>query len=143
VPDEAKSAELCKQVTDYLIPRRLLGTVLNVFTAVYTPITLTVQVVYYSYATSGAVKVAVKDTLCNYFDPVKGGPLGNGWPYGRDIYIYELCNVVEKVPGVKMVLEIVSGDSSFPIRIEGLVDNRTVNSPFNVIVKGEHEEAGT
>lgn len=137
MPDEKWSQDYCRKVTEYLYPRRLIGTALKVLTAVYTPVFLTVQAVSFSYADAKTVEGAVKSALTNFFDPVQGGPLGNGWPYGRDVMVYELFNIVEKVSGVKMVQEIYS-DKPFPIRIDGLVD--TGGLSMEVHVKGEHEE---
>jgi len=137
VPDETWSLEFCRKVTDYLYPRRLIGTALKVHTAVYTPITLSVQAVSFSYAEVGKVEKDVKTALTSFLDPVKGGAFGNGWPYGRDVMVYELINIVEKVPGVKMV-QAISSDKPFPIKIEGLVDTSKVL--LEVSVKGEHED---
>lgn len=140
-PDAGKSADLCRVVNDYLTPRKLLGTVLKVQTAAYTPVSLRIEAVSYSYAKAETVKSDVTDALRSYLDPVTGGPAGTGWPYGRDVIVYELCNIVEKVSGVKMVRKIDPVGGAFPITIEGLVDH--LNSSFDVVVKGEHEEKVT
>jgi len=137
VPVETWSLEFCSKVTDYLYPRRLIGTALKVHTAVYTPVALSVQAVSFSYVEALDVEREIKKALMRFLDPVKGGALGNGWPYGRDVMVYELINIVEKVPGVKMV-QAISSDKPFPIKIEGLVDTSKVL--LKVSVKGEHED---
>src|SRR5262249_58078077 len=51
-------------------------------------------------------------TLNEFFDPLKGGPLGKGWPMGRAVYRAELLALLNALPGVLYVdgvaLETVS-----------------------------------
>jgi len=49
--------------------------------------------------------------LKDYFDPLKGGPEGRGWAFGRPVSIFELYYLVEAIPGVDHVESIVmNGD---------------------------------
>ena len=41
--------------------------------------------------------------LKRFFHPLTGGPDGNGWPFGRDVYASEVYQVVEGTTGVDHV----------------------------------------
>ena len=45
-----------------------------------------------------------------FLDPLKGGPTGRGWPFGRDVYRSEILEVIDRTPGVDHVedLELVA-----------------------------------
>ncbi|MGW7582710.1 putative baseplate assembly protein [Kitasatospora sp. NPDC054768] len=43
---------------------------------------------------------AAERALYRWFDPVRGGPQGAGWPLGRHAYAGEVHHVLEDVPGV-------------------------------------------
>lgn len=121
--DSAKTEELIKAVKKYLEPRRLIGTIINVKMAVYKPVNLKVTLVCESYAKPDVVDGLAKNVIATYLDSTKGGPDGKGWPYGRNLMVYELFYVIEKIEGVKYVKEITeSGKSFVKIEIEGLID---------------------
>ena len=52
------------------------------------------------------MKIAMETNLKNYFHPLKGGPTGNGWPMGRNVYISEIYNVLECIDGVDFVRKL-------------------------------------
>jgi len=52
--------------------------------------------------------------LARWFDSWVGGPDGKGWPFGRNIYVSEIYQVLSTVPGVLEVMPEVSGTSGKP-----------------------------
>ncbi|MFD0823819.1 putative baseplate assembly protein, partial [Micromonospora zhanjiangensis] len=44
--------------------------------------------------------------LYDYLDPVRGGPDGTGWPFGRPVQSGELHAVLQRVAGVDLVEEV-------------------------------------
>jgi len=46
---------------------------------------------------------SIVDALNRFLDPLLGGPDGTGWPFGRDIYITEIMNIIASTPGVDHV----------------------------------------
>jgi len=38
-----------------------------------------------------------------FFDPLEGGFDGSGWPFGRNVYVSELYQLLDKIPGVDYV----------------------------------------
>jgi hypothetical protein len=49
-----------------------------------------------------AHREAIK-VLTTFFDPLKGGPREEGWPFGRSIYVSEVYELLARLPGVKLV----------------------------------------
>ena len=41
--------------------------------------------------------------LNKFFDPLRGGPDGHGWPFGRSIYVSEVYALLDGLPGVDYV----------------------------------------
>lgn len=50
----------------------------------------------------GVTELAV-EALNNFFDPLRGGPDGRGWPFGRSIYVSEVYALIDNLPGVDYV----------------------------------------
>ncbi len=55
---------------------------------------------------AGEVEAAVRDALGTFFHPLRGGPDGNGWALGRDVFVSDVASVVERVEGVDYVKEL-------------------------------------
>ena len=43
------------------------------------------------------------DALYGYFHPTRGGPDGDGWPFGRPIHVGEVYSVLQRLPGVEII----------------------------------------
>jgi hypothetical protein len=43
-----------------------------------------------------------------FFDPLLGGQGGGGWPFGRDIYVSEIYQLLTQIEGVHDVREVVA-----------------------------------
>lgn len=130
IPEDAdlqKTDELHKTVRDYLEPRRLIGTPIDVKAAEYTPVNLKVTLIYKSYANQERVKESVEKAVKEYLDPIKGGPDGQGWPYGRNLMVYELFYIIEQIDGVEHVQGILESGKSFTeINVNGLISLKIV-----------------
>lgn len=96
--------ELCKEVGKFLEPRRLLTTRLHVVGPAYVTFQL------------DAVKVGLREgyrhlhladtivaTIRAYFHPLRGGPDGSGWPFGRAIYSSEIYALLDRQPEIDYV----------------------------------------
>ncbi len=44
--------------------------------------------------------------LYKFINPVCGGPKGQGWPFGRSLYISDLLSLVQNTPGVEYIDEV-------------------------------------
>lgn len=61
----------------------------------------------------GVTELAV-DALNNFFDPLRGGPDGRGWPFGRSIYVSEVYALLDNLPGVDYVSSLTLNLSVAP-----------------------------
>jgi hypothetical protein len=114
--------ELITMVLKYLRPRRLLGTPIRVRLAVFTPVRLKITLI-------GGERAVVENRIRLYLDSFQGGPEGKGWLYGRNLTVFDLFYMLEKVEEVKHVREITGSNRMsgglFPFKelaIDGLID---------------------
>jgi len=98
--------ELVEEVREYLDERRLLGTQLVVDGAAYIGIVIEANIVVRQHMNAEQVRVRVGERIRQYLDPLDGGQDGNGWPFGRDLYLSEMQSVVQAVPGVEYAQEV-------------------------------------
>ncbi|NEO56601.1 MAG: hypothetical protein F6K54_28115 [Okeania sp. SIO3B5] len=90
-------------VKNYLEPRRLLTTAVHVVEPRYVKIRVQLTVVMKQDAPEAEVQSKAFKTLQDFFDPLKGGTEGKGWPFGRNVYISEIYELLDSVSGVDYV----------------------------------------
>ncbi|SER93183.1 putative baseplate assembly protein [Actinokineospora terrae] len=100
------SDEVLAAVAGHLDARRLLGTRAIVSPPRYQGITVVARLVAPDADVDG-VRAAAQDALHGYLDPMTGGADGTGWAFGRAVQYGEIFAVLQRVPGVGMVEEIL------------------------------------
>jgi predicted phage baseplate assembly protein len=111
---------LSKQIEEHVDPYRLLTTSVRVREPRYIGVKVTAEVVASDYSDPEVVRTGVKHALRNYLAPLdltepgedKDELMGSrweGWPFGRSLFISELYTLIQRVPGVKHVLEVRMG----------------------------------
>jgi predicted phage baseplate assembly protein len=95
--------ELIDEVRRHLDERRLLGTNLVVDSPAYVGMAVEANVVVHRHASADRVRSQVAERLARYVDPLAGGPDGQGWPFGRDLYLSEVLTIIQSVAGVEFV----------------------------------------
>jgi len=99
--DEAwlsRYVDLIQAIKDHLEPRRLLTTRLHVVGPRYVGIGVRLTL----HLKPDALKTIGRDAeaaLATFFDPVDA----NGWPFGRNVYVSEVYELLDKLPGVDFV----------------------------------------
>lgn len=106
-PASQPAREMLAKVWSYLEERRMLTTRHHVVGPFYVPVRAQVLVARRGDARDEQVCNAVTQALVDALHPLTGGPDGMGWPFGRPIYVSELYALLEAVPGVDYVPEIV------------------------------------
>jgi len=109
--DLSVSQELLEQVREYLDDRRLLASALLVSEADYVWCSVETSIKVRRGETADEVQRAVEEKLHGYIHPLHGGSDGEGWPFGRDLFVSELYSQIQSVPGV----EYVSALKVFPV----------------------------
>ncbi len=107
-PRPQPSFELRRQVRDFLAARApaALGGRIGVIGPTYLPVGVEAVVVPVSLQNSGPVVDAVRAQLAVFLHPITGGPDGEGWPFGRDVYLSDVAAILERLPGVDYVREL-------------------------------------
>ncbi|MGD8465398.1 MAG: putative baseplate assembly protein [Anaerolineae bacterium] len=109
--------QFAKMIGDYLDQYRLLTTILRVREPQYVGIQVQARIVPSEYSRSEVVASRVVEQLRAFLSPL---PLAQGaedvgdlvdgdwegWPFGRDLYVAEIFSLIQRVPGVKHVLDV-------------------------------------
>ena len=124
---------LLRAVAAYLRRRRIVGTRIEVAGPVYVEVFVRAQVQAYARSDRGDVRQRVVAALDRFFHPLRGGPDGSGWPFGRDVYRSEVLQVLDETPGVDHVvtLELIAGG--------GAQCGNLCIGPMGLVAAGTHE----
>jgi hypothetical protein len=106
-PAPQSSEELRQTVWHYLDPRRVLTTRHHVVGPMYAPVNAEILIACRDDVSEDDVRDRVVTALEGFVHALSGGADGNGWPFGRDVYVSELYERLEELPGVDYVPDIV------------------------------------
>lgn len=103
--------ELLSEIEDYLFARTstfltLYPSQVNLVGPGYIGIGVKATVKFISISEAKVIEGRVIDNLKRFFHPLHGGPEGNGWNFGRNVYISEIYEVIEKTEGVDYVEDL-------------------------------------
>ena len=102
VPFLQPDRELLQTIKDYLEPRRLLTTRLHIVGPSYAPVSAEILVARRADFGDDEVKKEIADKLNTFLAPQPSSS-GEGWPFGRNVYVSELYELLEAIPGVDYV----------------------------------------
>jgi hypothetical protein len=96
---------------------RLLTTLLRLGEPTYLGVKVRAEIVPSEYSRSERVTARVVEALRNYLSPLSLledpeqyadliGSDWEGWPFGRALYVAEIFSLIQRVPGVKHVLNV-------------------------------------
>ncbi|NGO72243.1 putative baseplate assembly protein [Streptomyces boncukensis] len=103
VPGDA----LLDRITRHLDERRLIGTRLAVGPPYYQGVTVVATLHAFRSVDADRVRRGAQDALYRHLDPLTGGADGQGWPFGRPVQSGEVFAVLQQVPGVELVDEVI------------------------------------
>ncbi len=130
---------LIRQVEHYLYERCPVSLVGGLAPCVqvtgpgYIEISVEATIVPKSIEQAGQVEERALAGLENFFHPLKGGPEGNGWPFGRDVYLSEVMEVLQKTGGVDYVKSL---RFTAPAQAHDL--DRVSLEPHYLVYSGKH-----
>ena len=102
------SKELLRRVRHFLEPGRLLTTRLHVVPPQYVKVSVWATLVLRQDTDAEAIQSGAIDRLETFFDPLEGGPDRKGWPFGRSVYLSEIYQLLQDIPGVEYVRRSVN-----------------------------------
>jgi hypothetical protein len=97
-----------KTIKRFLDQRRLISTRLHIVEPNYVNIKVAVTLYLHDSASSQAVQTEAKSRLTGFFNPFPCAEYwqNQGYPFGRDIYLSELYELFDDLPGVDYVEQI-------------------------------------
>lgn len=90
-------------IASYLDERRVIGARVAVEPPVYQGITLAVRIRARPRVSTDRLHDEAVAALFRYFHPLRGGPDGSGWPFGRPVNVGEVYAVLQRLAGVELV----------------------------------------
>lgn len=107
-PDAAAGDQLRQTLKRFLDQRRLISTRLHVVEPSYVQVTLAVTLYLQDSAQPSNVKTEAQRQLTAFFAPLDSQEFwqGQGYPFGADIYVSELYQLFDDLPGVDYVEDI-------------------------------------
>jgi predicted phage baseplate assembly protein len=125
----------------FLDERRLLTTQVEVRSPAYQGACVTVALGTVPGAAKAGAEAAVLKKLYSFLNPLIGGPQGKGWPFGRDLYVSDIYQSLQGIPGV----QFIRGLELFSANQEGAPEGKPVDyldlTSHGVIVSGVHTVA--
>ncbi len=130
---------LTAAVTAYLDERRVLGTRLRVDPPRYRGATVVARLRARPGGDERTLHADALQALYDYLHPLRGGPEGDGWPFGRSLHAGEIYAVFHKMTGIELVEEVrlfpanpVTGKRDAPVK-------RIDLAPYELIFSFEHQ----
>ncbi|GAA2770940.1 putative baseplate assembly protein [Streptomyces showdoensis] len=141
------SEQVLGAITGALDERRLIGTRLVVEPPFYQGVTVVARLSAPA-AEADRVREAALAALFRHLDPLRGGPDGTGWPFGRPVQYGEVFGVLQRAVGDVLVEEIrmfaadpVTGRRGAPVdRIEVAAGALVFSYQHQVVVAARAEE---
>jgi hypothetical protein len=122
-PDDPGTRALRAALWGWLDERRTLTTRHHVVSPLYVPVRVEVLVArrpdlpdirpgedtgsVWSHIREPDLRRTVVDAVRAFLDPVHGGPDGTGWPLGRSVFTSDLYAVLEGLPGIAEVADVL------------------------------------
>jgi hypothetical protein len=108
-PRPQPSFELRRQVHAYLTaraPATLAPERVAIIGPTYLPVGVEAAVTPHNASEAGVVEDRLRAALASFLHPLTGGPEGQGWPFGRDVYLSDMAAIMEAVDGVDYVEQL-------------------------------------
>lgn len=116
---------LIQEVRACLEPKRLLTTRLHIVQPCYVWLAFSVVIQPRFDVLSENVHKSVIKKLRQFCSPFAGGgPDGNGWPFGRNLYLSEIYDVLEQVAGIDYIETVTI--RRFSLTKESLLDDQAI-----------------
>ncbi|MGC9670034.1 putative baseplate assembly protein [Planosporangium sp. 12N6] len=98
--------DMLATIAGQLDQRRPIGARLVVEPPYYQGVTVVARLVAHPDVAAERLRADALAALYSYLDPLRGGPDGTGWPFGRPVHSGEVFGVLHRLPGVDLVDEV-------------------------------------
>jgi predicted phage baseplate assembly protein len=93
-------------LTQYLDERRLLTTRLDIRAPAYRYVAARVRLRATPGVEQSVVETEVLNRLYRFLNPLTGGPDGNGWSFGRDLFVSDIYQSLQGTPYVQFIRSV-------------------------------------
>ena len=139
IEDMIPSPETLEKIGHYLDDRRTLGARVSVEPAQYQGVTVVARLRARPRTNPKQLEQDALAALYRYFNPISGGPDGDGWPFGRPIHVGEVYAVFQKLRGVEFVEDARLFEAN-PVKGErGEATQRIDPDPHALVFSYEHQ----
>ncbi|MGK7892409.1 MAG: baseplate J/gp47 family protein [Xenococcus sp. (in: cyanobacteria)] len=122
-PEEKENlSEIISQVKEDLDDRRLLTTRLHIVEPQYLKVWLHAIVVPLPDIQEREIQEKAHIAIANFLAPLDDGEDARGWPFGRNLFVSEIYQLLEQLPGIDYVTSVEMK------RIEENVPNRRIET---------------
>jgi len=141
-PEPFPSQGLIREVRGFLKTRRIATANLDIVRPTYTNVSVQATIYPQHIEEADHVRNLVKTNLEAFFHPLMGGPDEEGWEFGRDVYVSEVCKVIEDTAGVNHAEDVkVSDGTQYGEYVEVGEDSLVASGEHQVAIAGEGEGA--
>jgi hypothetical protein len=137
--DLEPSGDLLQRIADELDRVRLIGTRISIEPPAYQAITVVAMLRSRPKVSPLRVRDEALERLATYFNPICGGPNGDGWPWGRPVQSGDAFSVLQAVPGVDLVEEVLLFGANLVTRERGDPTQRVAVSPDSLVFSFQHQ----
>ena len=136
-PEPRPTQELMRTVKQYLLDRSLpiIQPTIYVIPPLYKAVRVRADVVATVPEESSVVEGRIVNGLNTFLHPVKGGPKGQGWEFGRNVYISEIYQLIEDTLGVDVVLSLVLNEDTALNEVEIADNELPVSGTHEIVMK--------
>jgi predicted phage baseplate assembly protein len=137
--DLEPSADLLRRIADQLDRVRLIGTRVIIEPPTYQAVTVVTMLRSRPKVSPARIRDEAMERLAKYFNPICGGPSGDGWPWGRPVQAGDAFGVLQAVPGVDYVEEVLLFGANLATRERGEPTQRVGLDPDSLVFSFQHQ----
>jgi predicted nucleic acid-binding protein len=97
---------ILEKVEAELEMRRLLTTKLHVVGPQYVSVQVRVTVVPFADAVKADIQERTVTAVNDFLHPLEGGKEARGWPFGRNVFVAEIYELLDRLPGIDYVTAV-------------------------------------
>ncbi len=127
------------RLSDYLDERRLLTIQVDVRPPAYRWVAVKTQLRASPGVPADDVEAEVLSRLYRYLNPLTGGNSGNGWPFGRDLFVSDVYQSLQGIPNIQFVRNVEMYEASPGGAADGKALETLEVLTHGVIASGIHE----
>jgi hypothetical protein len=137
------SKPVLRDIKEALDAARLITTRVHVMAPTYVTFGVRITLFTLRQASTDSVGKAAMKRLMEFYDPFHGGPDERGWPFGRNVYVSELYQLLSLIPGVDYVTRStgVNGEDQEELIVDpSSADRRRLNGEQELESIEVHDE---